>query len=150
MKVLFDRSVIVAAHLPSHADYPNSRFWLERARQNAFEFVVAAHTLLETFSVLTRLPLTQRIMPSIAFHFIETNFLSVAKVVSLTAGDCQDLLKSLAITGTSGGVVYDSLLVKTAELTQADVLLTLNLKHFKRSWPANYAKIHTPNPLTPP
>ena len=150
MKVLFDTSVIVAAHLPSHADYPNSRFWLERARQNAFEFVVAAHTLLETFSVLTRLPLTPRIMPSTALEFIETNVLSTAKIVALTAGDYQDLLKSLAITGTGGGVVYNSLLVKAAELAQVDVLLILNLKHFERIWPANNAKIHTPHLLAPP
>jgi len=150
MKVLFDTSVIVAAHLPSHCDYQNCRLWLERGKQNAFEFVVAAHTLLETFSVLTRFPLTPRITPAVAFQFIESNVLSTAKVISLTAEDYQDLLRDLAVNGISGGMVYDSLIVRAAELSQVDVVLTLNLKHFERSWPTNISKLKSPAVFTPP
>ena len=79
MKVLFDTSVLVAAHVPSHAEYSSARLWLERAKQGAFEFVVAAHTLMETYAVLTRLPLKPRIMPATAFQFLETNVLATAR-----------------------------------------------------------------------
>lgn len=149
MRVLFDTSVLVAAHVPSHAEYSSARLWLERAKQGAFEFVVAAHTLMETYAVLTRLPLKPRIMPATAFQFLETNVLTTARVVALTAEDYRDLLTSLASTGTGGGVVYDSLLVKAAELAQVEVLLTFNLKHLQRLWPAHAEKINAPNLLTP-
>jgi hypothetical protein len=59
-------------------------------------------------------------------------------------------LRNLAATGTGGGIVYDSLLVKAAEIAQVDVLLTLNLKHFQRLWLANIAKLNSPNVLPPP
>lgn len=150
MKVLFDTSVLVAAHVPSHADYSSSRLWLERAKQGAFEFVVAAHTLMETYSVLTRLPLKPRIIPGTAWQFLETNVLPTARVVALTADDHLDLLSSLAVAGTGGGMVYDALLVKAAELAEVDVLLTFNLKHFQRLWPAHADKVNSPNLLTPP
>ena len=150
MRVLFDTSVLVAAHLPSHADYPGSRRWLERAKQHAFEFVIAAHSLMETYSVLTRLPLTPRITPSAAFQFIETNVLTTAEIVTLTGADYLDLLRGLGASGVGGGIVYDSLLVKAAELADVDVLLTLNFKHFQQLWPAKIAKLNTPSLLTPP
>ena len=150
MKVLFDTSVLVAAHLPSHADYPSSRLWLERAKQNTFQLVVAAHSLLETYSVLTRLPLAPRITPATAHQFIETNVLTTATVIALSANDYGDLLRNLAATGTGGGIVYDSLLVKAAEVAQVDVLLTLNLQHFQRLWMENIAKLNSPNMLPPP
>ena len=104
---------------------------------------------METYAVLTRLPLKPRIMPATAFQFLETNVLTTARVVALTAEDYRDLLNSLATTGTGGGIVYDSLLVKAAELAQVDVLLTFNLKHLQRLWPAHAEKINAPNLLTP-
>jgi len=68
MKVLADTSVLVAAHLPAHTAFPVASSWLNRAKLGAFELVVSAHTLAETYSVLTRLPLNvghfQRVWPN--------------------------------------------------------------------------------------
>ena len=94
--------------------------------------------------------LTPRITPSAAFQFIETNVLTTAEIVTLTGDDYLDLLRGLGASGVGGGIVYDSLLVKAAELAHVDVLLTLNLKHFQQLWPTNIAKLSTPSLLTPP
>lgn len=150
MRVLFDTSVLVSAHVPSHPQHSPAKHWLQRAKGNAFEVVVAAHTLMETYSVLTRLPLKPRITPSVAIQFLETNLLPTVQVVALSAQDYLDLLRSLPALGTAGGTVYDSLLVKAAELAQVDHLLTFNVKHIQRLWPAHSGKIVSPDVLAPP
>lgn len=150
MKVLFDTSVLVAAHIPSHVEYAAARFWLERATQHHFKFVISAHTLVETYSVLTRMPLKPRISPSTALQFLKTNVLRSATVVTLTTQDYLEVLNSLAESGISGGMTYDALLVKAAELHQVDLLLTFNQQHFERLWPDHITKIKAPSRIAPP
>ena len=61
MKVLLDTSVLISAMLPDHVHHALTRPWLERAKDGAFELVVAGHSLAEVYSVLTRLPRKPRI-----------------------------------------------------------------------------------------
>jgi len=72
MKVLADTSVLVATHLPTHAGFSAAGAWMNRAKQGALDLVVSAHSLAETYSVLTRLPVKPPICPGgLAIHQAE-------------------------------------------------------------------------------
>ncbi len=144
MKILFDTSVLVAALEASHARHEGSFQWLERAKGKEFDFLVAAHTLAECFSVLSSLPVRPRLSPQQALQLLEANVLGHARVVTLSAADYTSLLRGLADLGISGGSVYDGLLAQAARIEEVDLLLTLNPAHFHRVWPEGEAKIRTP------
>ena len=56
MKIFLDTSVLVAAVLEQHGDHARAFAILERVQQGKDEGVVAAHSLAETYAILTRLP----------------------------------------------------------------------------------------------
>ena len=66
MTVLFDTSVLVAAVLRQHPAHPEAAAWLQAVKSEERSGVVAAHSIVELYSVLTRLPLHPRIEPDTA------------------------------------------------------------------------------------
>jgi predicted nucleic acid-binding protein len=150
MKALLDTSVMVAAHLPSHADYAAASQWLSRAKQRAYELVVSAHSLVEVYSVLTRLPAKPRIDGQTAWKFLDENVVPVATIVVLTADNYRELVKEAAGTGVEGGRIYDAIIARAAEIAQVDHLLTLNMDDFRRVNAAMASRVASPHTLTPP
>lgn len=130
MSALADTSVLVAACLGSHPDHGAARRWL--ARQRAGRWHVAAHTLVELYAVLTRLPTTPRISPEQAQRLIQANVLGSARVVSLSAAEYEDLLARLVDRQVKGGASYDAVLWAAANKAGVDRLVTLNLSDFQR------------------
>ena len=102
MKALLDTSVLVSAHLPMHPHYRDASRWLSAATQGGFELVVSAHSLAETYSVLTRLPATPRITPA-AWRLLSENILPHATLVGLTGDAYCELLEQAAADGLAGG-----------------------------------------------
>ena len=149
MKVLMDTSTLVAAVLPSHAHHATCVGWLEAAKQTAFELVISVHTIADLYAVLTRMPVRPRITGPIAVQFI-ANILTAAKPVSLSARHYYEVVDSLSQCGLVGGVVYDGVIVKAAEIEGVDYLLTLNKPDFDRVWPAAAARIISPEDVPPP
>lgn len=149
MRVMFDTSVLVAGHMPTHADYESAREWLDAARKGSFKLLLAAHTLAETYSALTRMPIRPRIRPIAVTEMLEANVLPFAAMTSLMPDDYIAVLKRLAADGVLGGIVYDALGVKAAQIAHADRLLTFNLKHFRQLWPEGYDKIISPKDVAP-
>jgi predicted nucleic acid-binding protein len=135
VKILFDTSVLVAASVAAHPDHRRALPWLERARARQFEFLVAAHSLAETYAVLTSLPIKPRISPAIARRLVLENAERPATVVALSARDYGAVLDAMADRGMAGAIVYDALLVRAAEKAGVDRLLTLNIDDFRRAWP---------------
>lgn len=144
MKVLFDTSVLVAALIPGHAMHGQSFPWLKRAHAGEIEFLVSAHSTLELYSVLTRLPLTPRIGPLAARRLVATNVTRQARSVALSAADYRHLLEHVSELGLSGGVVFDALIARAAERSAAERLLTLNPADFERVWPEGAGVIALP------
>jgi predicted nucleic acid-binding protein len=144
VKILFDTSVLVPALIRQHSQHQPARSWLERGQQGEFQFVVGTHTLAELFSLLTRYPLQPRISPRNAFSLIEENVLRSATVIDLSASDYSDVLTTQTRLGNSGGSVYDALIARAAQKAEADILLTLNPRHFARVWPEGEGRIRTP------
>ena len=149
MKVLMDTSTLVAAVLPSHEQHVACVQWLEAAKQKAFELIISVHTIAELYAVLTRMPVRPRITGEIAVQFID-DILAAARPVALSPRHYQDLVASLAQSGLVGGVIYDGVIAKAAEIEGVDYLLTLNKSDFKRVWSAEASRIASPETLPPP
>ncbi len=149
MKVLLDTSVVVAALLPGYASHAIAATWLSRANARAFEFLCSGHSLAEVYAVLTRIPVKPAIPPMVASRLIRENILSCASVLVLSPSQYVALLDETAARGLSGGMVYDAIIAKVAEHAVAehggaDLLVTSNVIHFQRVWPAGAARIVAP------
>jgi hypothetical protein len=59
---------------------------MKQLRTSGYSIVVSAHSLIETFSVLTRLPAPFRLSEETAFKLLESNW-SKTKTISLNAED---------------------------------------------------------------
>lgn len=104
------------------------------------ELVLPADSLVETYSVLTRLPAPHRLSPADAFRLLEESFHGV-KTVALAATEIWRLLRALAEDQVAGGAVYDARIVAAAVKGGANRILTLNARHFERLAPEGLAVV---------
>lgn len=150
MKILFDTSVLVAALLPSHQFHAPAFSWLDRAQSGAFEFVVSAHTLAELYATLTGTRLKPQLLPATVLQMIEDNVLAHATVRALSESEYHSLITDLSNEKLIGGVTYDAVIARVAELAGADLLVTLNLSDFQRVWSSNINRVVSPLTTSPP
>lgn len=143
-RVLFDTSVLVAAMTEKHHWHGRALLWLKRSLAGEIALVVAAHSLAETYAVLTALPARPRISPTAAARLIRENIEGSAEVVSLTASDYALVVRQLSELGLSGGAIYDALIARAAQRSRADRLLTFNPGDFLRVWPGGAAFLTVP------
>lgn len=101
-----DTSVLVPALVSWHPDHEAAR----RAILDGLDRI-PGHVLLESYSVLTRLPAPHRISPEDAGDVVSR--LQVA-AIDLPGGAYRDLVEDLARARIKGGAVYDALVAATA------------------------------------
>lgn len=131
MKVFLDTSVLVAAIVEQHGDHSRSFALLERVQNGKDDGVISAHSLAETYAILTKLPAPFRHSPEQALLSIEENILKHFKISSLASGDYAALIREAAAAGIQGGTIYDAVLMKSAGKADVGRIFTLNLKHFQ-------------------
>jgi len=131
MKIFCDTNVLVAAFLQSHPHHNSARPLIERAKAGDDEGFVAAHSLAETYAVLTRLPGGNQLAPAVAWQLISENILKDFSIVSLTLKEFSDTLAKAAANGVEGGKTYDALLMAAAAKSGADRIYTVNVRHFQ-------------------
>lgn len=144
MRVLFDTSVLVAGLVEAHPAHAGAFRWLCRALKKELDFYVCAHSLLELYAVLTRLPLQPRIMPGTGRRMMRASVEARATIVTLTKADYLAVVDEVADFGLLGGVVYDALIARCARKTSCDVLLALNEADFQRVWPDHGGAVRRP------
>ena len=144
MKVLFDTNVIIAAFINSHPGHRRSLPWLQKAVNKKIEGFVSVHSLIEVYSVITRLPLSPKISTDLALKLIKENILSSFKLITYSPRDYIDLLVSLEKNNISGGASYDGLIIWAAGKSKADKIITLNVNDFIRVSPGLVDKISEP------
>lgn len=132
MTIVFDTSVLVAGFVESHPKHRHALNWLKQAKADEFDWAVSAHSVMECYAVLTRLPLIPKISPSVAKLLLEENIEKSAKIISLSATDYLTLMKNVASLGLSGGIVYDAITLQAAKKIKAEKILTFNVKDFQR------------------
>ena len=129
--IAVDSSVLVAALAPWHHRHDDSLAALNRALASRRGVVIPAHAILETYSVLTRLPEQFRASGrDVATALRET--LSSVTIAPFPAGSTWQIITDLAEAGIVGGAIYDASILKTAENAGATSLLTLDRRDFER------------------
>lgn len=140
-RVHFDTSTILAALVEYHPQHARAIPWMQRAISGEIEGAVGAHSLAEAYAVLTK---GLKVSPSSALKAIESNLPTRFDVVELTADDYFELLRRLAGANIIGGTVYDGLIGFAAWKSGADLLVTLNKKHFDLVFPERTHQIIEP------
>jgi predicted nucleic acid-binding protein len=95
MTVMPDTSFLVALLNEDHVAHHRVLPWQQRIVRGELQGILAAHSLAETYSVLTRMPRTPPIPPDLAWQAIERN-LVVFEVIALTADEYRMVLNDLA------------------------------------------------------
>ena len=129
-RFLCDTSGLVAAVCSWHEHHARTIAELERRADAHEELVLAAHSLVETYSVLTRLPAPGRLAAGDAVALIEANWRNTP-VVHLTASETWGLLREAERRGVAGGRTYDLLVAAAAVKARAATILTWNLRDFE-------------------
>ena len=92
--------------------------------------------------MITRLPAPHRLCPSDARKLLEGSFHDW--VTAPYPEQIWSLIGRIAGTGTTGGAVYDALIVESALAAGADEIVTWNVSHFQRV-AVDPLKVRSPN-----
>ena len=130
-RFLLDTSCLVAAVTTWHVHHQATRRELDRREDAGQEAVLAAHSLAEAYSVLTRLPEPHRLRADDALALLEANW-ARAPLVALSAADYWRVLRRCRDTGISGGAVYDALIAAAARKARVAAVLTWDTEAFER------------------
>ncbi len=128
-RYLCDTSGLVAAVCTWHEHHDRTRTELERRTSAGEELVLAAHSLVETYAVLTRLPGQGRLRIDDAIALIEANWRDTL-VQHLTATETWEALHEARRHSAAGGQMYDVLVAVSALKAGASTILTWNVRHF--------------------
>lgn len=131
MKIAFDTSVLVAAAVRSHPRHEEAAALLERASEERHIGFFCTHGLAEVYSVLTKIPLEQRITPVEALSFLQA-LQSFLRVVPCNGPVYEAAIRRCAERNLGSGVAFDALHLVAAESIQANVLVTFNVRDFER------------------
>lgn len=143
MTYVFDSSILVAGLVEFHPHHERALPWTDRMAGGEVTVVLAAHTLAEAYCGITRLPVSPRVTPGMAWQLIRDN-IAKARIVPLTEADYRRTIEHITGLGLAGGIIYDALVARVAEKTNADHLVTFNADHFYRVWPEGRGRIIAP------
>lgn len=110
-----DTSVAVPLVVASHEHHAAVAAWASDRT-----LALSCHALVETYSVLTRLPGDARVAPGDAVTLIDENF---AGVLAMSAATSREVHHHLAESTVAGGATYDAL-VALAARDRGAVLVT--------------------------
>lgn len=131
LRFLLDTSCIVPALSRWHVHHEASAHELCERLDGGEQAVVAGPTLVECFSVLTRLPAPYRTAPDAVRDALADLLRECAEVVSLNANAYRQLVSNAPEANIAGGLIYDAVVLACARQAQVDVLLTFNDRHFR-------------------
>jgi len=104
--IAVDSSVVIAGFASWHELHERARGILERNAR------LPAHSALESYAVLTRLPPPQRVPPPLVLEFLADRF--PQPLLSLSPKRYRTFLDGLGARGISGGATYDALIAAVA------------------------------------
>lgn len=117
--IVIDSSVAIAAFASWHERHERARAVVAAAP------AVVAHSVLETYSVLTRLPEPHRVEAAAVAAYLERQF--ATPPLALDGRRQRALVGRLSSAGIVGGAVYDALIAVTAQAHDA-MLVSLDAR----------------------
>ncbi len=127
-----DSSVIIAALLSWHEHHEVALPVVQAALDEPDGPIVPLPALIESYSVLTRLPPPSRLAPADAHTLLDRTFRRRARIVALDGGEGWTLVDDLAGDAIAGGTAYDAHIAACARKAGAERLATFNERHFAR------------------
>jgi len=131
MKIFCDTNVFIAAFLTNHPHHHAARPVIERVKAGSDEGFLAAHTLAESYAVLTRLAGGNQLAPMVAWQLISENAVKSFSLITLSAKDYTGTLAKAAAEGVAGGKIYDALILAAAAKNGVERVYTFNVVHFQ-------------------
>jgi predicted nucleic acid-binding protein len=134
MKIGVDTSVIVAA---VHANHPRNNEtvqWLNSAFDR-HEIVIAHHSVLESYAVLTRLPGQYRLSATEAWTVLTETVKKNTSLAKFSGSWIWSIVDTMAQIPVSGGAAYDFLIARTLIKAGVDCIATYNTADFRRLVP---------------
>ncbi|AEU34619.1 PIN domain-containing protein [Granulicella mallensis] len=141
MKAFFDTSVLVPVFYGDHVHHEASlRLFIQFNRSTG---CCGAHSLVEVFSTLTRMPGKHRISPEQAILFIGS-IRERLTLIALDGDEYADTLEISAARGIVGGSIYDAMLAQCAIKAQAGIIYSWNIRHYAQCGPPITERLQTP------
>ena len=131
MRVFCDTNVLVAAALEAHIHHVSAKTVLERISGRHDVGFISAHSLAETFSVLSRMPTVPKLAPQNVLAILERNIIPHFVLVTLATDDYLNAVRTLSAKGLGGGRVYDILHITAARKQRLDRIYTFNDSEWK-------------------
>jgi hypothetical protein len=128
-----DTSCVVPLLASWHAFHARTKQGYELRRARRERLVIPASALVQSFSVLTRMPV--RLLPQDARRLLEESFFDRADVAGMARGAAWKTIQDVSVRGMGGGIIYDAAIAREACDAGASVLLTWNTKDFLRVAP---------------
>jgi predicted nucleic acid-binding protein len=141
MKAFLDTSVLVPVFYGDHEHHAASmKIFTRYGKKDAG---CGAHSLVEVYSSLSRMPGKHRISGEQAMLFIGS-IRERLTVVGLTPDEYFTMLQSNSDLGVTGGAIYDALLASCALKSGSEKLYTWNLRHYSQFGPKVTPLLQTP------
>ncbi len=144
MKVYFDTNVLVAALKAEHFHHARSFAAIQRVRRGELTGCIAAQSLAELYSVLTRTPFTVPVYPDEAMDMIEQSILPCFEIVDVNAQSYVAAIAACAGAGWKGGRVHDAVHIQAATQAKCDLIYTFDVAHFEALAPEWSGRIQSP------
>jgi predicted nucleic acid-binding protein len=124
-----DSSVIIAGVLSWHEFHERAFAALGKAVAGR-RLLLPLPVLIESYSVLTRLPAPHRLRGEVAYELLHDSF-SGSRIISLSQDSAWGFLQECVEMSTLGGRVYDAIIAAAAIEAGATELLTFNARDFE-------------------
>jgi predicted nucleic acid-binding protein len=115
-----------------HDHSERARAALRERLERGEQMVLAAPALVETYSVLTRIPTPLRVPAREALAAIDDVFIKDRNIVALDSTAYLALLRQAPAEGISGGRISDAVIVACARAANVDTILTFKERHFRQ------------------
>ena len=134
-RYLCDTSALVAAVSSWHEHHDRTCAEIERREHGKEELVISAHSLAETYAVLTRLPAPLRLRATDVIALIESNWRDTP-TVQLTGAEMWSALREAQRRTMIGGQMYEVLIALAALKAEASTIITWNVRHYEAFAPS--------------
>ena len=135
MNIGVDTSCLVPLVSSWHEHHEATLSTLETLKKQNNNLMVAAHAVLECFSVLTRLPERIRITPREASERLFENIAQNFQMIGVDPDTCWAAVRHLSYRDLSGGLIYDAIIAHSCASAGATILLTWDVQDFLRVAP---------------